>query len=173
MTFPGPQHRPLRSHDIIDLCKSTPYFAGNEYGNRLVRISEDLVVKFGLGVRRQEADNQIYARCFVDNTKLYIPEVLLFFEAELSGFKMGFLVIEYVNGISLESIKVQDRPDIPKRTIEAIQHLATIPMPQQGPGPVGVASPYGYLWSDDGAGRTFSCVKDMENWMNTRLGVVN
>jgi hypothetical protein len=173
MAFPGPQHRPLQSRDIIDLCKSTPHFAGNEYGNQLVRISEDLVVKFGLGVRRQEADSQIYARRFVDNTKLYIPEVLLFFEAQFSGCKMGFLVMEYVNGISLEGINVQDRPDIAKRTIDAIQHLATIPVPEQGPGPVGIASPYGYLWSENGAGRTFSCVKDMDKWMNKRLEVVN
>lgn len=130
-------------------------------------------MKFGLGVRRQEADSQIYARRFVDNTKLYIPEVLLFFEAQFSGCKMGFLVMEYVNGISLEGINVQDRPDIAKRTIDAIQHLATIPVPEQGPGPVGIASPYGYLWSENGAGRTFSCVKDMDKWMNKRLEVVN
>jgi len=57
---------------------------------------------------------------------------------------MGFLVMEYVDGVNLESIDVRDRPDIARRTIEAIQHLAMIPIPGQGPGPVGGASPYGY-----------------------------
>jgi thiamine kinase-like enzyme len=86
---------------------------------------------------------------------------------------MGFLVMEYVNGVSLESVNIQDKPNIARRTIKAIQHLATIPMPQQGPGPVGGASPCGYLWSDDGARRTFSSAEDMDKWMNTRLEVVS
>jgi hypothetical protein len=89
-----------------------------------------VAVKFGLGGRRQEADNHIYECLFVENTKLYIPEALLFFKAEISACKIGFLVMEYIKRISLESINVQDNPNIAKRTIEAIQHLAMIPMPQ-------------------------------------------
>lgn len=56
--------------------------------------------------------------------------------------------------------------------MDAVQHLATIPIPaDQGPGPVSGGPAQGYLWSDAGTETTFRSITDMENWMNIRLSV--
>lgn len=160
--------------DIVQICQNRPSFAGTPHGNRLVKISKDVVVKFGIGVRKQEAENQIYARHYVDSAILYIPQVFRFFEVAYPEFTMGYLVLERIVGSNLQDLDLSSRPDVAKRTIKAMRHLRTIPVPRsQGPGPVGGASAQGYLWSDDGAGNTFQSVEDMENWMNTRLDIVN
>lgn len=152
---------------------SIPPFAGSQYGNRLVQILENLVVKFGIGVVWLEVANQTYARDYVDSTTLYIPQVFRFFEDASSGFKMGFIVIEYVPGANLDTLDVLADLSIAKRTIDAIRHLATIPVPLgQGPGPVGGGPAYGYLWSDNGTGCALGTIKGIEDWMNMRLNIV-
>jgi hypothetical protein len=163
----------LTDSDILESCRSTSPFAGSGYGNWLVKISEHLVVKFGVGIQRQEAENQEFARRNVNPTILYVPQVYRFFEAEFSGLIMGFIVMEYVGGNSFEGLNIIEDSTLAKRTISAIQHLATIPPPPgHGPGPVGGGSAHGYLWSDSGTGCTFRTVDDMEAWMNARLDVV-
>lgn len=53
---------PLPSdHDIVELCETAAPFARFLHGDQLVQISDDVAVKFGLGVRIQEAANQSYA----------------------------------------------------------------------------------------------------------------
>lgn len=132
-----------------------------------------VAVKFGLCVRRQEAANQSYARSHVDSTVLYIPQVFRFFRATLSGFDTGFIVMEYVLGVNFDTLNMLDNPHLAERTMEAIRHLATIPIPpDQGPGPVGGGSAYGYLWSDDGTGQSLESINGMEEWMNKRFDVV-
>lgn len=165
----------LRSDsEIVRLCKSTPPFAGSPHGNQLVKISEDLVVKFGLGVRRQEAANQSYARSCADNAILYVPKVFRYFEATLTGSNMGFIVMEYVHGVNLHTLDVVESPHLADRTMAAIRHLASIPVPPgQGPGPVGGGAAKGYLWSDSGTGRDLESIEGIENWMNQRLDIVS
>ncbi|KAF2421523.1 hypothetical protein EJ08DRAFT_653365 [Tothia fuscella] len=159
--------------DIVQICQDKPPFAGSPHGNRLVEISEDVVVKFGLGVRKQEAENQIYAHQHVDSAILYIPQVFRFFAVAYPDFTMGYLIMERIVGCNLQDLDLSSRPDVTKHTIEAMRHLRSIPMPHsQGPGPVGGALAQGYLWSDDGAEHTFTSVEDMETWMNSKADVI-
>lgn len=159
--------------EIVALCETSPPISGCSFGNQLVKISESLVAKFGIGVTKQEAENQNYASRNVNTTILYIPRVFRFFQATCLGFRMGFIVMEYVRGVSLESIDVHANPHLAKLTIDAIRHLATIPAPSsQGPGPVGGGPARGYLWSDEGTRYGFTSIKDMEDWMNTRFSIV-
>ncbi|KAL5380678.1 hypothetical protein PMIN03_010530 [Paraphaeosphaeria minitans] len=169
------QHLHLPSDsEIVELCRRTLPFAGAPHGNRLVKISENLVVKFGIGVRRQEAANQSYARSHADKAILYVPEVFRYFEATLTGFRMGFIVMEYVLGVNLHTLDAAEIPHLADRTMAAIRHLATIPVPPgQGPGPVGGGAAQGYLWSDYGTGRDLKTIEGIENWMNQRLDIVN
>ncbi|KAF2691384.1 hypothetical protein K458DRAFT_324709 [Lentithecium fluviatile CBS 122367] len=164
----------LHSDDqIVDLCTTIAPFAGSPHGNQLVKISDNVAVKFGLGVRKQEAATQSYVRSQVDSKVLYVPQVFRFFRATLFGSDMGFIVMEYVLGVNFDTLSVAENPHLVERTMEAIQHLATIPIPpNQGPGPVGGGSVHGYLWSDDGTGKSLESIKDMEEWMNRRLDVV-
>jgi hypothetical protein len=167
---------PLRfsNHDIVHLCHVTPHFAGLDHGHRLTKISEDLVVKFGIGVRLQEAENQRHARLHVDSTILYIPQVFHFFNHTFLGFDMGFIVMEFVSGVGLHTLDLRTDLSIARRTINAIRQLATIPMAShQGPGPVGGGAAYGYLWSENGTGCTLETTDDMEAWFNKRLAIIN
>jgi hypothetical protein len=167
------QYHYLSDFEVVEFCRATPSFAGSIYGNQLVRISEHLAVKFGIGVERQEAKNQNYAHRYVDPDILYVPRVFRFFRASISGSRNGFILMEFVQGVSLDSLNVLDDPNLAKRAIMATQHLATIPIPTgQGPGPVGGGSAQGYLWSDGGTGITFQSITGMENWINTRLSVL-
>jgi hypothetical protein len=163
----------ISDSEIVELCKATPPFAGCKYGNKLIKISEHLAVKLGIGLEIQEAENQNYVRRHVDSAILYVPRVFRFFEAFFSGSHYGLIVMEFIRGTTLDSLSVLENPDLAKRTRNAIEHLATIPIPiGQGPGPVGGGPAQGYLWSDEGTDCTFFTIADMENWMNTRLSVV-
>lgn len=42
---------------------------------------------------------------------------------------MDFIVMEYVVGVSLHTLDVLNNPHLAKRTMDAIQHLAAIPIP--------------------------------------------
>jgi hypothetical protein len=137
------------------------------------QISDKVVVKFGLGVYQQEAENQAHARRHVDSSVLYVPQVFRFFRDVLDGTNMGFVVMEYICGVGLDTLDVGSDSSIAKRTMDAVRHLSTIPVAtHRGPGPVEGGAARGYLWSDDGTGRTLESVSDMENWFNMRLAVI-
>ena len=87
---------------------------------------------------------------------------------------MGFVVMKFVSGVGLDKLDVHTDLSIATRTINAIQHLATIPMgSHQGPGPVECGAAHDYLWPEDGTGCTLETVDSMEGWLNKRLAVVN
>lgn len=86
----------------MEFCRTTRPFAGNIYGNKLVQISQQLAVKFGVGVARQEAENQNHARRHVDLNVLYVPQVFRFFETSFFGCRNGFILMELVQSISLD-----------------------------------------------------------------------
>jgi hypothetical protein len=67
---------------LIELCRSCPesqLIGGSKYGNRIIKVSENLVVKFGPGVSSHEAMNQTKARELVDSRIVQIPRVHRFF----------------------------------------------------------------------------------------------
>lgn len=68
--------------ELIALCQTAeqPEVLGGEYyGNKVIKISDTLVVKFGIGVTREEADNQSKAYSIVDHRTVHIPRVYRFF----------------------------------------------------------------------------------------------
>jgi hypothetical protein len=65
----------------------------------------------------------------VDDVILYMPRGFRFFEAPQFRSHTGFIMIEYVWEVSLESLDATDKMDLAKRTIYAVQHLLTISAP--------------------------------------------
>ena len=106
-----------------------------------------------------------------DNTVMRVPQVYRFFtHGELVDMQFGYLVMEFVSGSTLESCDVES--EMIKRIVNVIDHLSTLPMPpSQGPGPAYGGIAQGCLWTEYGAGTPFKSVKDMENWLNQRLGL--
>ncbi|OKP09477.1 hypothetical protein PENSUB_5173 [Penicillium subrubescens] len=85
----------------------------SQYGNRIIKISDDQVVKWGPDVTKEEAENQRIAYELVDNRIVHIPRVYAFFSDE-QGW--GYIVMEYIEG------KVID----PLEDINAIEKVAGV-----------------------------------------------
>jgi hypothetical protein len=147
---------------LIQMCQSAPLIAGSDYGNRIVRLSDTLVAKYGMGVWSEEARNQEYAYVHTDRSILCVPRVYRYFEDHSQD-------MEYVWGTRLDSVEID--PYITEAVARAIVHLSTIKVPaSQGPGSVVQGVARGYLWPPEGV--TFNAFEDMQAWLNSRLAVV-
>ena len=63
--------------ELIKYCANPPHeciLGGIPYGNKVVQISSQAVVKFGVGVTKAEADNQVTAYEVVDPQVVRIPK---------------------------------------------------------------------------------------------------
>lgn len=157
---------------LVEVChrllKEGKIIGGCDGGNNVIRLSDNIVAKVGLGVRASEAKTQEFAYQSVDPKIVHIPQVYRFFHRE----RFGYLFMEYVSGRQLDKLDLNDNTDIIPRVAKIISHLGTI-RGSQVPGHVGSGAPEGYLWGDDGAGTNFTCVADMEAWLNKRLAIRN
>ncbi|KAF2744726.1 hypothetical protein M011DRAFT_408130 [Sporormia fimetaria CBS 119925] len=150
------------------MCEDIPPFASYPGGNKVVQIADTVAVKVGWGLPQSEATTQRYARDYVDPTILYIPEVFRYFKAD----GLGYIVMEYIPGDTLDKLDVSENPNLAEKTMDAVRHLASIPVMQElGPGPIGHDPIAGYVWGDNGTGCPFYSIEDMEDWLNDRLDV--
>lgn len=83
--------------------------------------------------------------------------------------------MEYIPGQSLEDSNLGgDDEDVAKRLADIVAHLQDIRGGDGlAPGPVGGGIPRGYLWGDDGTKTAFHSVKDMNDWLNKRLELID
>lgn len=130
-------------NELVHYCSSDPsrnIIHHLEGGGTIVRISQNIVVKFGYGVTECEANNQRIARELVDPMIVHIPAVHRFFR---SG-DVGYIVMEYVEG-SVDECVVD--PSRVKKMAGVIAHLAEIKSSKVGP----LAGGYvrGQLWTED------------------------
>ncbi|KAF2189863.1 hypothetical protein K469DRAFT_701148 [Zopfia rhizophila CBS 207.26] len=89
---------------LIQLCKVSPVISGSLYGNRVVKLSDTVVVKYGIGVRKQEADNQYYAYQHVERSILRVPKIFRFFKDTSQGSTVGYIIMEFIMGTGFDSI---------------------------------------------------------------------
>ncbi|KAM0161259.1 hypothetical protein ACHAPG_002462 [Botrytis cinerea] len=135
-------------------------------GDRVVKLSETIVAKFGIGVMASEAETQRFACQKVDSKIVYVPQVYRYFHWN----DFGYLFMEYVPGRQLDELDLDEHTDVITRVAQIIKHLGTIESGQI-PGPIGGGQPQGYLWGDNGAGTTFTSTSDLEDWLNKRLAI--
>lgn len=161
--------RDTSNSEIVALCLRAPCLSSDSNSTKVVKITPDIVVKFGIGVHQSEATTLNYVICHVDRSILRVPRVYRFFtHGDFAGMPLGYIVMEFVGGATLEACNITS--ELIKRIVTAINHISTLPMPQlQGPGPVYGGIPQGCLWTEYGAGTTFTSSRDMENWLNQRL----
>lgn len=139
-------------------------------GDRVVHLTDTIIVKFGFDVTAAEAATQQYVWKHVDRSVLCVPEPYRFFRDK----SIGYLVMEYINGISMSSYLECANPHEQEAAVNSIVKvldlLANIPVPNgQGPGPVGNGQPRGYLWSDGGVALSFASIFELESWLNQLL----
>ncbi|KAF1962871.1 hypothetical protein CC80DRAFT_434155 [Byssothecium circinans] len=159
----------ISNEDIVARCQSGLRLSSDTNSAKVVKILPDIAVKFGIGIRQNEATTLDYVRRHISKDILRVPRIYRFFtHGEFLGMPFGYIVMEFIGGVTLEECNIG--PDLIKRIINALNHLSTIPIPpSQGPGPVYGGIPQGCLWSEYGAGTPFTTLQDMETWLNQRL----
>lgn len=150
---------------LIDLCHKTEKERGviGECGDRVVKLFDDIAVKYGHGVTAAEAATQEFAYSSVDVNIVHIPRFYRFIQAKGSTRTKGYLFVEYVRGQNLEDVDLETPKDIVPRIAKIVAHLDQIQGYQRPPGPVGGGEPQGYLWGDDGAKTVFNSVEEVSD----------
>ena len=160
------------TQEIIDFCcnASRPVIGGSKHGNVVVKMSDLAVVKYGLGVTAQEARAQSFAYDNLDHRIVYIPRVLRFFSVQIDRYSsVGYLVMEFVQGRSLESMDWSKSRHLIRHIAMSLHHINMIAGSRAGP--IGGGQAYGPLWSEYGSGTHFESKNDIQKWLNVRLTV--
>lgn len=169
------EQREHQRRKIISQCRAGngTWIHKNPHGPQVILLSE-IVVKFGLGVTKQEAETQAYYHRSAYRSCLIIPEVLDFFtDLTDTSTEHGFLVMEYIHGTTVADLQPHDKLKVATQISNAMKHLETVkpPCPSR-PGPIiegGI--PCGYLWSYSGPYRTFETIDDLNTWLNRELSL--
>jgi aminoglycoside phosphotransferase (APT) family kinase protein len=162
----------LSDDEIVQLCQRLDsnhlnILSKPSSGRKVFKVTDEVVVKFGLGVTLQEARAQQLAYQNVSSGVLRIPRIYRFFSRqEFESYTMGYLVMENIEGINLEQSKWEDS-DILPRIVKALNALHSIP--GEYPGPISGGEAQGSLWSEYGSGTSFREIRDLEFYLNERL----
>ena len=162
---------------LVDLCDKAEKENGRlsrvHHGDRVVKLSDTIAVKYGYGVRESEAKTQEFANRNADPKIVHIPRVHRFFVHRDPSWRdpRGYLFMEYIPGQLLQDVDLNTQKDIIPRIAKIIEHLSQIQNSHAVPGPIGGGEPQGYLFGDDGARRTFASEPDFEAWLNVRLAL--
>lgn len=148
---------------IIQLCEqATPdLLLGDPLSdNKILKLNEQLVVKFGLLLSEDEARNQAKAYEILDPSIVRVPRVYRHFT---DSERRGYIVMDYMKGEIKEAItetsQIRDMSRI-------LQHFASIK--SQKPGSL-TGGPSCCLLFGESDHPTFESVEDMEAWFNVRL----
>ena len=150
--------------EIIQRCLQAAFpeehLGGQEYGNKVLRLDAEVVVKYGVGVTKDEVINQEIARELLDPSIVHVPKVYSFFEDD-SG--RGYLVMEFMEGDVKDSIS--EASDIRMLSV-LLEHFAGIKSSK--PGALG-GGPSRALIFGQSDPPTFETVQELEQWFNDRL----
>jgi hypothetical protein len=150
--------------ELIEYCANPPrecILGGAPYGNKVVQISSQAVVKFGVGVTEAEAVNQSKAYELIDPQVVRIPKVHRYFS---DNEDRGYIVMDFVEG---EVIEPLEDPIRVTTVASILDHFASFR--RIIPGPLNHGSPCGLLFFPDEGEAPFTDVKDLEQWWNCRL----
>ena len=170
--------RTATNQELVAFCRESKPI--RDYGTRLVLLSDEVIINFGIGVTPEEARNQRYVERQANSDFFRVPKIHRFFQDATLGpaLVMGYIVMEYIKGTGLDTyqhhniLDTEAMAEIVERIVNALNHLLQIPvLHDQAPGPVGGGAPTGYLWSETGAGTSFTSLTDMEHWLNKRLAL--
>lgn len=150
---------------LVAVCSSASCttLGGAPYGSgrRVVKISEQAVIKFGIGVTESEANNQRGAYQLLDPSIVRVPQVYRFF----TKGQYGYIVMEYIKGQILTPLEDQR---LIRRVARVLEHLAELSC--RVPGPLRSGVPRGLLWPEN-EDLSFVNILDVERYFNSRLDV--
>ena len=162
----------LSDDEIVRLCQDYSTYnlhllSNKANGRRIIKLSIDVVVKFGLGVTLQEARAQQLAFQKVGQNILRIPQVYRSFTRPDSKFRStGYIMMENIDGFAIEHSDWQGQ-NLLHHVVAALNRLHSIS--SESPGSVSGGESHGVLWSEYGSQRAFRMVEDLEFYLNERL----
>lgn len=165
-------YRTASEEEIVEFCEQAQHnncgaVHGYKFGHPLIKLSDQVVVKYGQGVTPQEASAQRFSWEKCDRRIVRVPRVYRFFTRKSGFWSVGYLIMEYVDGMTLDKMDKHALSESMPQISAAIQHINSIP--GLYPGPIGGGEAHGILWSEVGSGRGFSSKNDLQGWLNERL----
>ena len=165
MTLSPLHHEDLSDLEIVQRC-ADPHRQLVSTTPHVVKLSDDVVVKFGMNVTAEEASNQTRAFELLDQAIVRVPQVYRYFNVSKQGsHDSGYIVMEYIHG------KVYGEEESPnnaqvEKTAQILNYFSTIK--GERPGPLEGGASLGLLWEENGK-PVFKNVQQMERWLNVRL----
>ena len=139
---------------IVAGCPESRWFA---------RLSDVIIVKCGWSVTAEEASNQELAHKYAIPEEINVPKIYRYFRLG----RVGYIVMEFVSGLSLENVVFTEYEELVPRLAQAICNLfKRIPCRSVGPANGGI--PQGYLFSEDGALEPINSISKLNSWLNKR-----
>ena len=166
MTLKPLGHEELSDMEIVQRC-ADPHRELVGTLENVVKLSNDVVVKFGWNVSVEEACNQRRAFELLDRNIVRIPRVYRHFtQSNGDGWPdSGYLVMEYIPGKVLGEDEIPSNEQV-ERIAHILQYFSTILGDR--PGPLEGGASRGLLWEENGK-PVFKNVQQMERWLNLRL----
>lgn len=136
--------------------------------NLVVRLTNTLAVKFGIGVTAAEADALKFASQRLDPAVVKVPSVIQFFTRPSDElWTTGYLVMDFIEGTTLDQLPLDDYLQLTDRITQVIQHIHSFRSSR--PGPLDGSPSRGLLWSEYDSGQSFNSRKDLQKYLDTRL----
>lgn len=169
MPFLTLDHETATNDELMAACSDEDYEAlgtVETIGRRIVKISEQAVIKNSIAVTAAEANNLKMAYELLDPNIVRVPRVYRFFtDGKRKWYgERGYLVMEYIKGRALDPL---EDPELIRRIAHAVAHFAQIP--GFVPGPLCGGGSRGLLWP---LGDTvlINSTRELERFYNSRLG---
>lgn len=149
----------LSDEQIVLLCHdpATEILSLPECTNRVVRIADDLVAKFGPFVTVHEFKNQQVAQQCLDRDLVRVPKVHRYIEKEAAGY----IVMDYIDG---HVIDLQSARTMAESLGKALNHVHDQIAAQ--PGSLGGGPLSGALWPEHEEVE-FSQSNDLQHWLQS------
>ena len=154
-------HETATNDELIAFCSgpNREVVGGLRYGNLVIKLSDRAVIKFGVGVKEEEAKNLEMAYNLLDHTIVRVPLFYRFFTDQA----FGYIVMEYIKGRVIEPL---ENPCLISRIIRIVAHFREIH--RSKPGPLGGGASRGLLWSDN-EDLFLNTTQDLEDFFDRRL----
>lgn len=109
-----------------------------DYGNKVLRISERIVVKCGYGVLLGEPATQKYVYQHLNCRVVRVPQVYRYFQVQDrpgSFWVKGYLFIEFIPGQTSDELDISSAVDITERLANIVSELGRVTARDGIPGP--------------------------------------
>jgi len=149
--------------EVVELCLPLDaHLDGIRYG-------QDLWIKFGKHVSKDEVYAQMYAFKHADPAAVSVPKIYYWFERDRRTYiLMKFIDCETLPQHLKNNPSERDKWD--NAIVAAVEHLRSFPVHEDTkPSPLARGIPVGPFFAEYDVNRTFESQEELERWINGKL----